>query len=343
MTIIKTTQKGIEYLVGLLKEKAKTITRAIFWKIPHENSQQEDICLKIGRYNKTGFAPETLEVENPKSELTLDNEEFQKLLEFLSENYEPFKKGVKKYIPIDEKFDQKSIEHLKAIFDNPDKEKVLDFIAKNNILSDDLILGLQNQTRIDAVQEFETMLKNDLVEQKWEEWFKCNDWVLGSEFVRILEEREIDTANITDYLMQAYDGFLDIIEIKRPEGNLQFWANSQDHGNYVPSTDLIKAVTQATKYIYEVEREANSVKFLERVDNVKTIKPRCVLIFGRSNNWDGDQKEAYRILNSSYHNLTIMTYDHVLKRAKRILGTDNTEEINKNIEIEKVDIANIPF
>jgi len=43
MTIIKTTQKGIEYLVGLLKEKAETITRAIFWKIPHENSQQEDI------------------------------------------------------------------------------------------------------------------------------------------------------------------------------------------------------------------------------------------------------------------------------------------------------------
>lgn len=27
-----------------------------------------------------------------------------------------------------------------------------------------------------------------------------------------------------------------------------------------------------------------------------------------------------RILNSSYHNLTIMTYDHVLDRAKRILG-----------------------
>ncbi len=343
MATIKTTQKGIEYLVGLLKEKAKTITRAIFWKIRHENSQQEDICLKIGRYNKTGFAPETLEVENPKSELTLDNEEFQKLLEFLLENYEPFKKGVKKYIPIDEKFDRKSIEHLKAIFDNPDKQEVLDFIAKNNILSDDLVAGLQNQTRIKAIQEFKIMFGQDLVEQKWQEWFKHNDWVLGSEFVRILDEREIDTANITDYLMQAYDGFLDIVEIKRPQGSLRFWTDGQDHGNYVPSSDLTKAIMQATKYIYEVEREANSVKFLERVGNVKTIKPRCILIFGCSSNWNDDQKKAYRILNSSYHNLTIMTYDHVLKRAKRILKIDNAKEVNQNTRKEEVDIADIPF
>ncbi len=343
MTTIKTTQKGIKYLVGILKKKTKTITRAIFWKIPHENSQQEDICLKIGRYNKNSFAPKTLEVENPKSELTLDNEEFQKLIEFLSENYEPFKRGVKKYIPIDEKFDQKSIEHLKAIFDNPDKQKVLDFIAKNNILPDDLIAGLQNQTRIKAVHKFETMLGQDLVEQKWQEWFKHNNWVLGSEFVRILDEREIDTANITDYLMQAYDGFLDIVEIKRPQGSLKFWAESQDHGNCVPSSDLTKAITQATKYIYEVEREANSIKFLERVGNVKTIKPRCTLIFGRSSDWNDERKEAYRILNSSYHNLTIMTYDHVLKRAKRILEINSTEEVDQNIKTEEVDIVNIPF
>ncbi len=120
--------------------------------------------------------------------------------------------------------------------------------------------------------------------------------------------------------MEAYDGFLDIIEIKRPEGNLKFWMDKKDHNNLVPSTDLIKAVTQASRYIYEIEREANSLKFLERVDFIKTIKPRCVLIFGRSNDWTKEHKEAYRILNSEYHNLSILTYDYVLMRAKRILN-----------------------
>jgi hypothetical protein len=331
MTTIRKTEKGIEYLIGILKEKSKTITRVIFWKIPHKNSP-EGICLKIGRYNKSVTFNETIETASPRSELTLESDEFQKLVEFLSENYEPFKKGVKEYIPIDEKFDHEKIEHLKAIFADPDIQKVLDFISKNNILPEDLIFGLQNQVKINAIREFEDMLGQNLVEQKWQGWFKRNGWVLGSEFVRILDEREIDTENITDYLMQAYDGFLDIIEIKRPQGSLNFWAGTKDHGNYVPSTDLTKAIIQATKYIYEVEQEANSVKFLERVDYVKTIKPRCILIFGRSNNWDNEQKEAYRILNASYYNLTIMTYDHVLLRAKRILNIDTTENKWQNSE-----------
>ena len=343
MATIKKTKNGIAYLIGMLKEKKSIVTRVAFWKIPHTHPQREDICLKIGRYRKTGFAPEPLDNENPKSELTLDNEEFLKLIDFLSENYEPFKKGIKKYIPINEKFDKTSIEHLKAIFENPKKQEVLDFVARNNILPSDLIASLQNQQKVFAVNEFEGMLRENLVEKTWQQWFKRNSWVLGSEFVKILDERDIDSDNITDYLMQAYDGFLDIIEIKRPEGNLRFWAGAQDHGNFVPSSDLTKAISQATKYIYEVEREANSIKFLERVGNVKTIKPRCVLIFGRSNDWNEEQRQAYRILISSFHNLTIMTYDHVLSRAKRILGIDSPGEIEEFEEEQDIDTSDVPF
>ncbi len=319
MKTIKTSEKGIDYLLGILQEKKNVITRVAFWKIPHSNQKDIDISLKVGRYQRQDSGAEIPDNLNPKSELTLDNIEFQALIEFLSENYEPFKMGIKKYIPINEKFDQKSIEHLKAIFENPDRQELINFIARNNILPEELLASLQSYTKINAVREFERMTGANLNEQKWQEWFKINAWVLGSEFVKILSEREIDTDNISDFLMQAYDGFLDIIEIKRPEGGLRFWAESLDHGNYVPSSDLIKAITQATKYIYEVEREANSIKFLERVGNVKTIKPRCILIFGRSVDWNDNQKEAYRILNASYHNLTILTYDHVLQRAKSIL------------------------
>ena len=122
--------------------------------------------------------------------------------------------------------------------------------------------------------------------------------------------------------MEAYDGFLDVVEIKRPEGGLNFWAPTLDHGNFVPSTELTKAITQASRYIYEVEREANSVKFLQRVGGVKTVKPRCILVFGRSNDWNAQQAEAYRIMNASFHNLTVLTYDHVFARARRICGID---------------------
>jgi hypothetical protein len=101
MTTIKRTDNGIDYLFGVLKEKDRTITRVRFWKIPH-NTPREDISLKIGRYAKDDvFGLDTLETGTPKSELTLDNEEFHELLDFVAEKYEPFRQGARTYIPLD--------------------------------------------------------------------------------------------------------------------------------------------------------------------------------------------------------------------------------------------------
>ncbi len=308
-------------LFKILKTKPTVITRAFFWKIPH-NSGKEDVRLKLGRYKKPKdwYEKEEPDELEPKSELTLDQEEFESLISFLQENYEPFKKGVKAYIPLENPYDQENAYQIRALFSQPDKKALVDFVIKNNVIPHELEIGLINAKRINSIHEFEEMLKNDNTEHVWQKWFVENSWILGSEFVRIIDERNIDVNNISDFLMEAYDGFLDIVEIKRPEGYLSFWSSSLDHKNYIPSQDLIKAITQASKYIYEVEREANSVKFFKRVGNIKTVKPRCILIFGRSENWNDEQIEAYRILNSGYHNLTIMTYDHVLIRAKQIAG-----------------------
>jgi len=335
MREIKKSRSGLDYLLGILEEKARVVTRVAFWKVPH-NTREPDINLKVGRYLKDEFGGEEVEKKNPKSELTLNNNEFLALIEFLRENYEPFKEGVRKFIPIKDTFNEKSIDHLKALFNNPNREEILHFIIENDIVPHEILESLEYQKRKDSIKQYENMLKEDLVEQEWQVWFQSNDWVLGSEFVRILDERDIDTENISDYLMQAYDGFLDIVEIKRPAGNLKFWSDSLDHGNYYPSAHLSKAIMQATNYIHEVEREANSVKFLERLDGVKVVKPRCFLIFGRSDDWNKKQQEAYRILNSSFHNLTILTYDHVLRRAKRILNFCD-------FELDEQEENDIPF
>ena len=311
----------MDKLARTLRIKPTVITRAVFWKIPH-NSGKEDVCLKIGRYNKSKNIgdkelPESLE---PKSELTLDNEEFNALVKLLREHYEPFKQGVKAFIPLSKPYEKENAKQIRALFSLPDKRKLVDFILSNKIIPEELALGLQQARRIRAVKEFEQMIEQNRKENDWQKWFQKNNWVLGSEFVRILDERHIDVKNISDFLMEAYDGFLDIVEIKRPEGGMQFWAPTLDHGNYYPSSDLTKAITQSSKYIFEVEREANSIKFAERVGHVKIVKPRCILVFGRSKKWCESQIEAYRILNAGFHNLTVMTYDHVLLRAKRIAG-----------------------
>ena len=211
------------------------------------------------------------------------------------------------------------VELFKALLSDPDRRLLVEFITDNDLLPTDLLRSVDYHRRCKAVAELEGMLAEDLTEAPWQRWFECNDWVLGTEFVRLIDERSIDVKHIADYLMEAYDGFLDLVEIKRPEGKLKFWADKLDHGNPVPHTELIKAITQASRYILEVERESNDLKFFERIGGVKAIKPRCVLIYGRSADWGAEQREAYRVLNAAYHNLQVMTFDHVLDRAKRIL------------------------
>ena len=318
---------SIPHLAKVLRDKKTVVTRALFWRIPHHTDKQ-DVRLKIGRYKKSPDWTRNEEPENltPKSELTLDDEEFRNLIEFVQENYEPFKAGTKAFIPLDRPFDSDTADAVKAFFNLPEKRGLLDFLLEHDIIPEHLLLAMHHKRRLNAIAEFERMLADDLTEHPWQKWLEQNPWVLGTEFVRVLDERKIDTEHISDFLMQAYDGFLDIVEIKRPEGRLTFWADRLDHGNYVPSPDLTKAITQASRYIFEVEREANSVKFLDRVDNVMTIKPRCVLIFGRSHDWDSERTESFRILNSSFHNLSILTYDHVLDRARRLLNHEERSQ-----------------
>ena len=305
----------------VLKDKKTVVTRAGLWKVPHNNSDDE-IYLKVGRYKKPQgwLESEVAELDNPKSELTLTGDEFSNLISFIQENYEPFKDGTKAFIPLDNPYDVSVAQQVKQLLNLDDRQKMLDFLIDNDVIPGDLEIGLAHAKRSRAIDEFNAMLEMDLTESNWQVWFEENSWVLGTDFVKVLDERSIDTKNISDFLMQSYDGFLDIVEIKRPEGGLKFWQGSLDHGNYIPHSDLIKAITQASIYIHEVEREPDSHKFFIRVGGVRAIKPRCTLIYGRSNDWDSEQQEAFRILNSSYHNLTIMTFDHVLERAQRILG-----------------------
>jgi antiviral defense system Shedu protein SduA len=318
MEEVRRTRKGIDYIAKVLKVKKTIATRAVFWRIPHK-TEQDSISLKLGRYRRTE-AGEEIDVGSPKSELTLDDDEFRELADFLASHYEPLREGARKFVVLDSDLSAVQVEQMRSLFGDPDREKVVDFLLANDVLQEDLLHALDYRRKANAVHELEKMLARDLVESNWQRFFEQHDWILGSDFVRVLDEREIDVDHIADYLMQAYDGFLDLIEIKRPEGSMQFWASTLDHGHYVPHSDLTKAITQAQRYIYEVEREANSLKTLERLGGVKAVKPRCTLIFGRSNDWTLEQTEAYRILNAGLHSLSILTYDHVLERARRMLS-----------------------
>lgn len=312
MPEIKKSGHGVDYAQShVLKRKQRVYSSAMLMKIPHSNVAKEDVVLKIGRYKIFGG----IETDDPKSELTLDNEELNELIRYIETNYTPVSLGSGQYIAVQD--DQtRTIQKFKAILEK--QPGVAQTLLDNNILTDNLLLAATAIQKKRTLECFAQEIEQDHPESFWQNWFSQNKWVLGSDFAEIIDNRHIDTKNVADYIMKAFDGFIDLVEIKKPNG-LPFWATSKDHDNYVPSADLIKAITQCLNYIYAIEQESNSAKFLAQTKG-KVIKPRCLLIYGRSNKWNEEQCEAFRILNAAYYQISILTYDHLLERAEKLFA-----------------------
>lgn len=182
-------------------------------------------------------------------------------------------------------------------------------------------------------QSYKTELGVGKDEEVWQKFFSENSWILGSDFVEILDERRIDVENITDYLLKSYDGFVDIIELKLPSA--PFWTTE-----FIPKSELTSATMQCNRYILQTERKINDLEFNKIIQHTPIVKPRITLIYGRSQSWGVDEKEAYRVLNSSYTTLNIITYDHLLERANRLIGV---VEVENDVEPSEDNVEANPF
>ena len=299
--VIKTTD-GQEY-VGpcVLSSGPRSTCKAIFFRNYHKSSGKQIVSLKIARQKKAGNQWITKE----DKAVTL----------------KPLNIGLTEFIEAD-KDAAKLFAKVRDLGISDDE--VVSKLIESGILTQNLTVAITAAERNNAVQEFEQAIDVERTESFWQNWFSQNKWVLGSEYLNILPERDIDTNDIADYLMRSIDGFLDVVEIKRPD--LQFWAGPDSHGNYYPTAQLTAAISQCLNYLYRIELQSNSVEFMERVDGTKTVKPQCMLVYGRSDDWGEDKMRALRILNAAYHQLHIVTYDQLLLRAKQLLGFPDQDE-----------------
>ena len=298
-----------------LKDKKQVYSQAHFVRIKTgENTNK--LSLKIGRYKKNKWYDTYIksgipEVKDPKSELTLDNEELDNLVTYINQHYYPLANNESKYLSLnDETMSTLIREKPESI------SKLIDVALKSDLDLSDINKLIEIADRKKALKEFQENYKNDVNESIWQKWFEKNNWVLGTDFVRISDDRRIDVKNIADFIAENIDGFVDVIEIKKAGESKKFFEDKEDHENLVPSSSLTKAITQLANYLSSLERKANDSETTNRIG--KILKPRGILIYGNSNGWGDKEYQAFRLLNSSLTNMTIYTYNMVYKRAVKM-------------------------
>lgn len=120
--------------------------------------------------------------------------------------------------------------------------------------------------------------------------------------------------------METTDGFIDLIELKRPD--LELFDFDKSHNSYYPSRDLSKALGQCMNYLKVLD---DYKLIIEKEYKFKVLKPRVKIIMGRTNSFNDAKNEALRTLNANLNHVQVISYDYLRLCGENIISYYNSE------------------
>lgn len=243
-------------------------------------------------------------------EICLDLEATLKLKKFLENIFTvDFNNKKKTRIDIDKfivgKTDIKTVKISKEDF-----ESILSYNIEHIENYNSIIEIKKREKAIERLEEIISNKHSYKNEVEINKFLEENLWMFNNEYVFFSKNNRINTKNILDLVPKTFDGYVDIVELKLPSVEIMHFDSS--HKNYYPSSDLTKAIAQCMNYILELEKLlANNPSFL---------RPKATIIIGNNKDLTTEENQFLRVLNSSYHNIKIYTYQNLLEKAKNSLS-----------------------
>jgi len=157
------------------------------------------------------------------------------------------------------------------------------------------------------IRKFENLIKKSEKEKDLQKFLAKHLWLLGLEYENS-KPQKIAPAQRYDFYIEKYDGYADIVEIKK-SSDLLF--DKQGKITQVFS----KAIQQLIDYIDDALYYGDIKRLSKKLD-FNFLKPKGILIIGRK----PSDFERLKNLVYYFHNIEILTYDDVLERGKTILN-----------------------
>lgn len=190
-----------------------------------------------------------------------------------------------------------------------------------------------------VMEEFKQRLEKDIPEasgnDNWQTWIYRNNWLFGSQYEKPIDRIRIGSDSIPDFVFPTLDGFIDILEIKKP--SVKPLRKDRSHaGSFSWSADISQAIGQVVTYLHKIEIDQlkiaqmiNRSYSLARGDEFHVVKPRAFILAGRSQGMSAEEKEAFRKLNYSLNGVEVLTYDDLVRRGKSLIEL-YTKEIDQD-------------
>jgi hypothetical protein len=155
------------------------------------------------------------------------------------------------------------------------------------------------------------------LEREFQKHLTANQWIFGSEYSELLDKRHLTRDENQDLIFRrTVDGYVEIIELKRPLPGVDLFIEDASHQSLYPRSDVTEAVGQVLHYIEEIEANRHAIMVKDQLD---TNKIRAKIIVGRS----GAERQlaALRSLNGHLDRIEILTFDQLLGIGRQVLST----------------------
>lgn len=179
-----------------------------------------------------------------------------------------------------------------------------------------------------ALDLLKYILEQEIISEKeWQNKILDILLLIYPQYQIVIDEVGLSNRRRVDFILVDLFNNIDIVEIKTPEKKLLKKSKYRDH--YVPSHEFTGTAMQIEYYLRELHENSSSniqkikSKLLDKSfeSEVKINNVKGIIIMGRTNGFNAEQQETYRIMKNQFSNIiNIISYDELLDMLERILN-----------------------
>jgi hypothetical protein len=174
-----------------------------------------------------------------------------------------------------------------------------------------------------AMSDYQRLLDDvDSDETTMQHFIEGNLWLLGLDYAN-MRPRHLLPRGTMDFILQRFDGFHDLLELKSPHDPIVRAPVTVDGDAPPPpsafslSPDLAQALAQAHVYRDILTRGEAVADDLYGLPHARDA--RLIIVIGKAQSMPDYSARVLRELNKSLHHVEIIPYDILAKRANAIL------------------------
>lgn len=250
-----------------------------------------------------------------------------------------YKKNAKKYVGDSlHNFVKRNIDK-DTILSDKDIESLLEIVSfmTHDTLMPNSANILKTKGKLDEyfieeiIKEFEKLLeqktKTDLLEKKWQQFFKKYNWIFSQLFsfpVLIFEDEayaggkniQNKGGKFADFIYKnKLTNNIAFIEIKTHNTKILESRSYRGEDVFSMSSDLSGALNQVLDQRENLQHEFYALRTKSK-DVFQSYNPKCLIIVGSMSQLTEDQKKSFELIRSNSRDVDIVTFDEVLEKIK---------------------------